>query len=157
MINKKYISAYKSVCVPEDMLVKISLKQRDKKSFDIKRFIPIAACIAVMLSILPCYIGFTNPTVTVSDNAPYAVAAARHVGIQIPITLDLSRNTSVSVSKGYIEGIDSQEINGKAELIWNIDPSEITDCKLTLSDFFGTTTYILTYNENNGSWSITKT
>lgn len=153
MFDSKQINAYTSIKAPEDLFLKISAAQKKKKRLNFKAIASIAACVLLLAAILPTYMGITSPTVNIT---PKEYTLARAMANTVTITIETHRDTQVSVSSGDI-GIEADEkINGKAELIWNINTNEDSDPTLKLKDCFGTKEYSLHYNVKNDSWSIVK-
>ncbi len=153
MPDYKYTDAYKSVKAPTSLADKVLNTKSSNKVFNYKGLISVAACIIILASTLPMYVNFTDPSVNVSQAAPMM---ARYVGKQIPIEVKLDRKSEISVSQGNLEGYSGESIKGTSTLIWNINTEDYEDCTLTVKDIFGATVYSLSYNENNGSWSIIK-
>ncbi len=153
MTEYKYSDAYKSIKAPASLVDKVLNAKSPGRAFNYKSLISIVACVIILASVFPTYVGFTEPSVGISEAMPMT---ARYVGTQIPLKLKLERNSCVSVSHGSLEGYNGERIKGDAALIWNIDAEEYEGCTLTVKDVFKTTVYSLSYNENNGSFSIIK-
>ncbi|MBR6514288.1 MAG: hypothetical protein IKT46_05570 [Clostridia bacterium] len=149
----KYTDAYKSIKAPDELRTKILNSTTRKKQFNLKPLISVAACVIILAAIIPTYVGFTDPDVTV---AQVAVIAQRQAGTRINLDLDLDRTGVISVSEGTLEGYNGEKVKGNIQLIWDLGNADYKDCTLTLKDAFKTTEYALDYNENNGSWSIIK-
>ncbi len=153
MTDRKYTDAYKSIKAPSSLADKILSPRPSKNNFKLKRLISAAACVIIMALIFPAYAAFTEPSVSVSTSTPMA---ARSIGIQVPLELELHRKATLSVSNGNLQGIDATEIKGNVTVIWNIDTADYEDCTLTVKDSLKSTVYSLSYNENNGSFTIIK-
>ena len=153
MTKYKYGNAYKSIKAPASLADKVLNAKPRKRTLNYKGLISIAACVIIFASVFPAYVGFTEPSVSVSEAMPMT---ARYAGTQIPLNLKLERNSCVSVSHGSLEGYNGERFKGDAAFTWNIGTEEYEECTLTVKDVFKTTVYSLSYNENNGSFSIIK-
>ncbi len=153
MLDSKHLKAYNSIKAPSDLIERIDFKTTKKKQFNYKAFASVAACVLLLVAVIPTYFGLSAPSVNLSSQP---IAIARAIETAIPITVETHRNTQVYVSSGDIGISTDEKINGKTELIWYINNSERTDQTLTLKDCFGTKEYTLHYNVKNDSWSIIK-
>lgn len=153
MTDRKYTDAYKSIKAPSSLADKIYGTRQSKSKFNLKGLISVAACVIIMASIFPTYVAFTEPSVSISTSTPMA---ARSIAIQVPLELTLKRSSYLTVSHGVLEGYNGEDVNGDVTVIWNIDTAEYEDCTLTVKDDLKSTVYSLSYNENNGSFTIIK-
>ncbi len=153
MSQYKYSDAYQSIKAPIRLKEKVLNNKPSRKAFNYKGLISVAACVIIMASMFPAYVGLTEPSVSVSSAMPMA---ARYIGTQIPLELNLERRSRITVSHGTLEGYNGERTKGNIALIWNINTEEYEDCTLEVQDNLKTTVYSLSYNENNGSWSIIK-
>ena len=153
MTEYKYTDAYKSIKAPASLASKVLNTKLQRRALNYKNLISIAACVIILASVFPAYVGFTEPSISISEAMPMT---ARYIGTQVPLELKLERSSRVSVSHGSLEGYNGERIKGDTVLIWNIDTDKYEDCTLTVKDNFKTTVYSLSCNENNGSFSIIK-
>ena len=149
----KHTEAYNSIKAPTNIKEQVLASAGKKSTFDCKPLIYAAACVIILISAIPTYWGFTNPQIAVKHEDRII---ARQIGTTLTVELDLKRSTIIEVSHGTLDGYDGNKLKGKAELVWDIGITDYRDCTLKLKDDFGTTEYVLNYEENNGSWSIIK-
>lgn len=149
----KYTDAYKSIKAPVSLHNKVLNGNSVKRRLNYKALISAAACVIIIASIFPAYVGSTNPSIAISEAAHMT---ARQINIQIPLKFDLDRSSLIEVSKGTLEGYGGEKIKGEFNLIWSIGTEDTENCTVTVKDAFRTTVYSLSYNENNGSLAIIK-
>ncbi|MBQ4561030.1 MAG: hypothetical protein IJA55_01710 [Clostridia bacterium] len=152
MSEFKYTQAYKSIKTPIDLKTKILRNNTAKKTINLKLLISLVACVIIM-AVVPTYVVSTNPSVSVTASLP---TSARSIMIQIPLELKLNRTSTIYVSHGNLENYNGESIRGNLYFTWSFTADLKEKPTLAVKDVFKTTVYSLSYNENNGSWSIIK-
>ena len=162
MFNKTQLDAYSSIKAPDELLDKVkNIKPEKSKIYIIPLVSSLAACLILIFGVA-AFMGFngnspavyfagtelTKESILTSDSS--AGVYARSASVQIPVELDLSEKTEISVSNGLIvlengETSDKVTLKGNAAFVWVLDlPNEETLSTMTLEGFSGTSLINLT-------------
>ena len=174
MFDKKQLDAYKSIKAPHELYEKVMDSQPTKNKSKIYLIPMVAGFAACLVIFVGAFMAFDSSglkvsvfgreltsTVSYNPSTEPSVASARALPtLSVPVKLEISKNTEVSVSSGFILLGDSSPatsvtVDDNTELIWEI---ELTDkfipCEMTLKDKNGTTTLTLTQDEADGSFTV---
>ncbi len=174
MFDKKQLDAYNSIKAPDELYEKVIGSESTKKKSKIY-LIPLVASFAACLVIfVGAFIAFDSSelkvsvfgeeltsTVSYNPSSEASVASARALPtLSVPVELEISKTTEVSVSSGFIllgasSPATSVTSDENIQLIWEIElKDDFTPCEMTLKDKNGTTTLTLTQDETDGSYIV---
>lgn len=172
MFNKTQLDAYSSIKAPDELFDKV-IKSRPSKSkiYLIPLVSSLAACLVLIFGVAAFANRSFTPDVTIDGNKltaesliisdgnfPNAVSARSAVTLRVPVELNLSEKTHISVSDGsmvFEDGKNSEEVKLKGEVsfVWEIEFSaQETQHIMTLDSFSGTN-YIYLTQYPDGSYT----
>lgn len=166
------VETYKSIIAPRSLKASVIERAtaKHKKRNVIYRYVIIAACFVLIVSAaIPLYIKTTDPEISVASYTQPSLASSYTRAVDGPeikalVTLELKRETTITVNHGYLQIYNSENAEAKESIIADDNIIlELTfpnyneknnDYVLTLNDIIGKKNYYLSYNKNNDSWSI---
>ncbi len=171
MFNKSQLDAYNSIKVPDELFNKVvNSKPKKSKIYLIPLVSSLAACLILVFGVA-AFMGSFNPQVTFNgqsltdsvvfyDISPISTMDMRSSPeLCVPVELELSEKTVVSVSEGVIilengERVQQSTFEGTVTLMWEIQrTSDFPKSKMTLTSDKGSKVITLTQNEADGSFT----
>lgn len=161
MFNKSQLEAYSSIKAPHELYEKVTKEKSNKsKIYLIPLVSSLAACLILIFGVAVFNGSNYSPEVYIAgseltrENTVIADAStsvyARSASVHIPVELNLSKKTEISVSDGLMvlqngETADKVTLKGSVAFVWELDlPAEEVQRTLTLKCFGGTSNINLT-------------
>lgn len=185
MFDQKQIDAYCSVTAPADLrrqVLNMAAEKAERKPFfqtaGFRSLSAVAACLVLMLAVtlpnsVPAGPEFsldgspvTAEAMPLPQSTQVAALSARTAPlVTVPLKLDLSEETTLSVDRGALTVVNPKTedvlfigstgtVSKDCLLTWSISDETRTPCTLTAQTADEVCTIILAFNADENSWTI---
>lgn len=178
MPDKKTVDAYRSIRAPEELREKVlsSTKEENRPKNNIVVFRKISSVAAVLAAVVLASLVVVSPWndvkvagvngkigssyTSVKDNENAAVFARYSDELTVPLTLDVSKDTEITVTDGNVTDEAGEMISAvgkgeKADIYWTIPAAdEDVSYEMTLSNSKNTYLITLSFFTETDEWKI---